>query len=63
MNIKDRLAELLLTTVDRFLDALTFGMWTQICGNVVPDIKVLEVRESTLLQSLENVSPEDEFPY
>jgi hypothetical protein len=42
MNLKDRFFELLLAAFDRFMDRITWGLWTQACGNVVPNIKVKE---------------------
>lgn len=40
MNLKDRFVEILLTAFDRLMDAVTFGLWTKVCGDVVPNVKV-----------------------
>jgi hypothetical protein len=40
MNLRDRFAEWFLAAFDRVMDVLTFGTWTRVRGDVVPNIKV-----------------------
>lgn len=42
MNLQDRFAEWLLAAFDRFMDAVTFGAWTRVRGDVVRNVKVKE---------------------
>jgi hypothetical protein len=40
MNIQDRLAEIFLSFFDRIMDLLSFGWWTEIRGDQVPNIHI-----------------------
>lgn len=40
MNLQDRFMEWFLLRLDRVMDALTFGKWEQVRGEVVPNIKL-----------------------
>lgn len=40
MNMKDRIAEVVLPVLDAVLDLVTFGLWSYLRGRVVPNIKV-----------------------
>ncbi len=40
MNLQDRFFEMFLATLDRILDGITFGAWTRLRGNVVPNVRV-----------------------
>jgi hypothetical protein len=40
MNLKDRIMEWLLAAFDRHMDWITFGAWTRVRGQVIPNIKV-----------------------
>jgi len=42
MNLQDRLAELFLAAFDRFMDRITFGAWTRVRSEVIPNIRVKE---------------------
>ena len=42
MDLQDRFAELLLAAFDRFMDRITFGAWTRVRSQVIPNIKVKE---------------------
>lgn len=39
MKLKYVLMELLLAAFDRFMDWVTFGEWTRVCGDVIPNVK------------------------
>ena len=38
MNLKDRIVELLLAALDRFMDWRSHGMWTRLRGSEIPNI-------------------------
>lgn len=40
VEMKDRLAEIVLSLLDAVLDCVTFGAWSQLRGDVVPNIKI-----------------------
>ncbi len=40
MNLKDRVAEVLLTAFDRCMDFVTLGQWTQVRGDVTWQSKI-----------------------
>jgi hypothetical protein len=42
MNLQDRIMELLLAAFDRFMDRVTGGRWTQVRGEVIPNVKIKE---------------------
>jgi len=48
MNIQDRIIELLLAAFDRFMDWVTLGEWTRVCGEVIVIAKMKETGECEL---------------
>lgn len=39
---KEKFIVAMLTMFDRLMDAVTFGLWTKVRGDVVPNVKVKE---------------------